>query len=173
MFKKLFLIAIFGAIFISNFSIAENKVNSETLLLKAFQYSENGANSRVVSSQIAYKALKKDGKIGKKPNMRVDYVDFYIPLKPIFILNYKIVTLEEEYMIEFKGCCVDNGIGAVIEINHSIKDLRNFALKNKCQLTEEIDFNTYLSENLLKFKTKKIKYAYLGCRESYKNQLEE
>lgn len=172
--NKFVNIAICAALICPNISFADGvKSKGETELVSAFEYADSGDAYRKLSSGIALRTLKAEKKLAKKPNQRMDYTDHYVPLKPIKFLDYKVAILEEEYMIKYIGCCVDHGIGAVLELNKPIEDLRAFAKQNKCKLTEEIDIKSYAKDNSLKLKPMSGKYSYLSCRERYVSQIME
>jgi hypothetical protein len=74
------------------------------------------------------------------------------------------VVLEEEYLTTFIGCCVNTGLGVVVEKNGSLAELDAFVLANECSKREPSDA-TY-SLKLARIKPKRsATYVSISCRE--------
>jgi hypothetical protein len=88
---------------------------------------------RVTSSGVAIEKLAKLGFLPIKPDQRADYVDYRRVRKPFTFLGQSVIVIEEEYLDKFIGCCVNPGIGFVVETNGEMNEFNFFVEINKCQ----------------------------------------
>jgi hypothetical protein len=119
---------------------------------------------RIVSSGALIIAYINKGFVARKPDQRADYVDYRRVRKPATLFGHKLVVLEEEYLTEFIGCCVNNGLGIVVEKTGSLAELEAFAIANECAIHEPSDA-TY-SLKLAGVKPKRgATYVSISCKE--------
>lgn len=122
------------------------------------------SGNRIVSSAVVILAYVNKGLVPLKPDQRADYVDYRRVRKPATLFGHKLVVLEEEYLIEFIGCCVNNGLGLVVEKTGSLVELETFALGNECAIHEP-DQARY-SLKLAGMKQKRgATYVSISCKE--------
>ncbi|WP_201532984.1 hypothetical protein [Psychrobacter ciconiae] len=94
-------------------------------------------------SGAAIRSYKKLNFIKNTPDLRYDYTDNYLLRKPASLLGHDLKIIEEEYMGRYIGCCVSEGVGAVIRQQDSLSRLNSFAKKNRCSI-ERVNFDDYL-----------------------------
>jgi len=133
-----------------------------TLKLKLNEYGDierNGNHGKAI------RAYMNKGYIDKKPTVyRADYVDYYVLKKPAYILGHELKVIEEEYMSEYVGCCVNEGVGVVLKLTGSMQKLENFARKNKC-LVEPIDYSYYYERlGIVSTTPEKGVFVEMSCR---------
>ncbi len=88
---------------------------------------------KIANNQI--NQLAQLGFINKLADLRVDYTDMYRPKKPIYFLGNEVILLENSYMNEWLGCCLDPGMGILVKVsanNYSLLD--QFAKRFDCGL---------------------------------------
>lgn len=136
----------------------------ESGLLHALQL-KKGTSERTGTSGKAIEAYVHAGLLGKKPNQRYDYTDYYLLRKPASFLGHELVLIEEEYITQYIGCCVSPGAGVTVKVHGSTHKLEQFAHANRCTLTENVDFAQALREVAIRNKVPKAHYASLSCRE--------
>lgn len=115
---------------------AAETAGPEAALVAAMSYSA-AKGARLKDSGEAIRAYIAGGYVSRRPDRRRDYTDYRALKKPATLLGQKIIVLEEEYLVEFIGCCVNEGIGAILEIRSDEAPLKAFAKKNGCLLSEE------------------------------------
>jgi hypothetical protein len=113
----------------------------------------------------AIRAYMKEGIVDKKPNQRADYTDYYVINNPTEFMGHELIVIEEEYMDSYIGCCVSPGAGAIIKINGSSENLKNFSKNNYCSLSENIDIKNEMENIGIKKNFPSGNYASLSCRE--------
>jgi hypothetical protein len=126
---------------------------------------KKGTTDRAGNSGKALQAYMRGGLINKKPNRRADYTDYYLLNKLTTFMGHELLVIEEEYMTRHIGCCVSPGAGVTVKVNGSTKNLENFASKNKCAFTDNVDIQGELNSVGLKIRRAKGHYASLSCRE--------
>lgn len=89
--------------------------------------------TRALEPGIAIRAYIKSGHVSRKPDNAADYVDYRRLRKPTALFGHPLLVLEEEYMNQYIGCCVNPGIGMVIEVKGSTEALDAFLAANKCR----------------------------------------
>jgi hypothetical protein len=104
----------------------------ETLLRQAMTPSGEELE-RAVEPGAAIRAYIKSGHVRRKPDSAADYVDYRRLRKPSTLFGHPLMVLEEEYMTKYIGCCVNPGIGMVIEVHGSTEELDAFLTANKCR----------------------------------------
>ena len=63
-----------------------------------------------------FKTLQAGGFIAKKPEVsRYDYNDVFRIKKPLKFMGQSVVAVSDEYMSQYVGCCVSEGLGGCIE----------------------------------------------------------
>jgi len=111
----------------------------------------------------ALRAFKTRGFIAVRPQ-RLDYTDFYPLQKSIRVFGHDLVWLEEEYMVKFIGCCVNEGGGFLLRLNGSSSEIAEFASKNQCSLREFDNLAQYRQNSLFKYPLSEGRYAAVSCR---------
>lgn len=128
---------------LSTVSYASDSLENNLLSTLKLKLNEFGDIERNGNHGKAIRAYMNKGYIDKKPTVyRADYVDYYVLKKPAYLLGHELKVIEEEYMSEYVGCCVNEGVGVVLKLSGSMQKLENFAQKNKC-LVEPIDYSYY------------------------------
>lgn len=128
---------------LSTVSYANDSLEEGLLSTLKLKLNEFGDIERNGNHGKAIKAYMSKGYIDKKPTIyRADYVDYYVLEKPAYVLGHELKVIEEEYMSEYVGCCVNEGVGVVLKLSGSMQKLENFAQKNKCAI-EPIDYSYY------------------------------
>ena len=136
----------------------------ESGLLHALQL-KKGTSERTVTSGKAIEAYVHAGLLGKKPNQRYDYTDYYLLKKPATFLGHELVLIEEEYITQYIGCCVSPGLGVTVKVRGGAQNLEKFAQAHRCTLTDNVDLAHELREVAIKNRLPKAHYASLSCRE--------
>lgn len=126
---------------------------------------KKGTTERVGTSGKAIAAYMREGYIGKHPEQRVDYTDYYLLKKPASFLGHTLVLIEEEYITHYIGCCVSPGAGVTVKVRGSTQTLQAFARAQRCTLTDPVDVQHELSEVAIQTRLPKGHYAALSCRE--------
>lgn len=104
------------------------------------------------------------GYVDRRPTRRMDYTDYRVLKWPFQFLGQNLLVIEEEYMTQYVGCCVDEGSGAIVRLNGDRSELTAFAAANKCRLTtEQSDIRSRLAE--LGLGREQGEFARLSCRE--------
>ena len=126
---------------------------------------KKGTTDRVGTSGKAIQAYMREGYIGKPPNQRADYTDYYLLKKPATFMGHELVLIEEEYITQYIGCCVSPGVGVTVKVRGSTQKLQAFARAQRCRLTDPVDIRQLLDEVAIKTRLPKDHYASLSCRE--------
>jgi len=160
------LVAILVSIFmsISAYVIASDDGNPEKDLVAALSL-KMGTTERVGNSGKAIQAYVRAGLINKKPNQRADYTDYYLLKKPTSFMGHELITIEEEYMARYVGCCVSPGVGVSVKVTGSTQNLEDFAQLNKCTLNKNVNLQKELQDVSIKTTLRPGNYANLSCRE--------
>ena len=108
----------------------------EKELLAAMSYSA-ARGDRLKQPGGAIRAYIKAGYVPRKPDKRMDYTDYRVLTKPASLLGHRLVVVEEEYLTKYIGCCVNEGVGAIVQVEGDDSALRSFAKQNKCSLDEK------------------------------------
>ena len=145
-------------------ALAADTRSLESGLLHALQLKQ-GTSERTGTSGKAIEAYMHAGLLGKKPNQRYDYTDYYLLTQPATFLGHELVLIEEEYITQYIGCCVNPGAGVTVKVHGNTHKLEQFARDNRCTLTDHVDFAHALREVAIKNKVPKARYASLSCRE--------
>ena len=109
------------------------------------------------------RAYIKAGVVAQKPDSAADYVDYRRFRKPATLFGHKLVVLEEEYMTTYIGCCVDPGIGMVVEVAGDTTELDAFLVTNKCRKDQPSGPVDSMAQAGFKPEAGKS-YAYVSCR---------
>ncbi|MCH8621794.1 hypothetical protein [Undibacterium sp. TS12] len=136
----------------------------EPRLRKALQIRKNG-QERQARSRPVILAYKQAGILGKVPQQRADYIDFYLLRKPASFMGHRLVLLEEEYMDSYVGCCVSPGMGLAVQVHGDTSTVQEFAQKNACTFTAHADLAERLKTYGISHWLPKADYATLSCRE--------
>lgn len=139
----------------------------EAGLLKSMSIKVNqeGDIERDDSSGIAIRNYKRSNYIKAEPDLRYDYIDNYLLLKPATFLGHDLKVIEEEYIAAYVGCCVSPGVGVIIKQKGSLNNVKAFARKNRCSI-EPINFNAHLRVlGIKKPQAPTGNYYALSCRE--------
>lgn len=139
-------------------------VDLENGLIKALKLKQ-GTTERIADSGKAIQAYMREGIVGRKPNQRYDYTDYYLLKKSASLMGHELIVIEEEYLSKYIGCCVNPGVGVSVRVVGSTKNLQEFASANKCTFTEAIDLQNELLSVGVKANLSQGSYANLSCRE--------
>lgn len=142
---------------------AEPMAKLEKQLTEALRYNPS-TGERIGNSGKAIQAYMKAGLVNKKPNVRVDYTDYYLLNKPASFMGHHLFMIEEEYLIKYIGCCVSEGAGVTLRIRASDKNLRTFAKQNGCAVEDGVNITEHLDDLGLKASAPAGKYITLSCR---------
>lgn len=145
-------------------AFAADTPSLESGLLHALQL-KKGTTERTGTSGQAIEAYMRAGLVGKKPNQRADYTDYYLLKTPAPFLGHELVLIEEEYITQYIGCCVSPGAGVTVKVHGSTRKLEQFARANRCTLSDHVDLAHELREVAIRNKVPKGHYASLSCRE--------
>ncbi|AYM77480.1 hypothetical protein D9M09_18025 [Janthinobacterium agaricidamnosum] len=126
---------------------------------------KKGTTDRVGTSGKAIAAYMREGYIGKHPDQRFDYTDYYLLKKPAGFMGHALVLIEEEYITQYIGCCVSPGAGVTLKVQGSTQKLQAFAIAQRCTLTDPVDIGHALSEVAIQARLPQGHYASLSCRE--------
>jgi hypothetical protein len=136
----------------------------ETGLLHALHL-KKGMTERTGTSGKAIAAYMREGYVGKHPDQRFDYTDYYLLKKPASFMGHELVLIEEEYITQYIGCCVSPGVGVTVKVRGSTRKLQAFARAQRCTLRDPVDIRHALNEVAIKARLPKGHYASLSCRE--------
>lgn len=165
--KKTLAYTLLGTVlvFISTSGMTDSsEKNLESDLIKALQLNKDTIE-RVGDSGKAIQAYMSQGIVNKKPNQRSDYTDYYIVNKAEKFMGHDLVVIEEEYMTQNIGCCVNPGAGVSVRINDDSENLMKFAQENGCSLTEHVNLSETLNNVGISADFPEGDYASLSCRE--------
>jgi hypothetical protein len=126
---------------------------------------KKGTTQRVGTSGKAIQAYMREGYVGKHPDQRFDYTDYYLLKKPASFMGHELVLIEEEYITQYIGCCVSPGVGVTVKVRGSTRKLQAFARAQRCTLRDPVDIRHELNEVAIKARLPKGHYASLSCRE--------
>lgn len=126
---------------------------------------KKGTTERTGTSGKAIQAYMREGYVGKHPDQRFDYTDYYLLKKPASFMGHALVLIEEEYITQYIGCCVSPGAGVTLKVQGSTQKLQAFAIAQRCTLTDPVDIRHALSEVAIQTRLPKGHYASLSCRE--------
>lgn len=126
---------------------------------------KKGTTDRMGTSGKAIQAYMREGFIGKQPDQRFDYTDYYLLKKPASFMGHELVLIEEEYITQYIGCCVSSGVGVTVKVRGNTQKLQAFARAQRCTLTDPVDIRHALSDVAIKTRVAKGHYASLSCRE--------
>lgn len=162
-FKVIAVLAITSIL--TTVSYASDSLENNLLSTLKLKLNEFGDIERNGNHGQAIRAYMNKGYIDKKPTVyRADYVDYYVLKKPTYVLGHELKVIEEEYMSEYVGCCVNEGVGVVLKLTGSMQKLENFAQKNKC-LVEPVDYAYYYeSLGIVNAIPEKGVFVEMSCR---------
>jgi len=126
---------------------------------------KKSTRKRLGDSGKAIQAYMKQGIVNKKPNASIDYTDYYLVNKPASFMGHELLTIEEEYMTQYIGCCVSPGVGLSLRIVGDTKKLESFAQDNGCSLTKQFNLEKELGYLGIDAKSNEGEFALLSCRE--------
>ncbi|SIR77184.1 hypothetical protein SAMN05880566_12119 [Janthinobacterium sp. TND4EL3] len=126
---------------------------------------KKGTTQRVGTSGKAIAAYVREGYVGKRPDQRFDYTDYYLLKKPASFMGHALVLIEEEYITQYIGCCVSPGAGVTVRVQGSTQNLQAFARAQRCTLNDPVDIGHALKDVAIKNRLPKGHYASLSCRE--------
>ena len=119
-------------------------------------------DGRLTESGEAIRPYITAGYLRLKPELREDYTDYRIVRKPAKLFGQELVVIEEEYQLKFVGCCVNEGIGAVVRVTADLAALKQFAAANGCSLNTDAE----VVERLRKLKLPaRGAFLSISCRE--------
>ncbi|UZW58894.1 hypothetical protein [Lysobacter enzymogenes] len=133
-------------------------------LTDAMRY-DRAKGERAAPSGPALQAYIQAGYLELKPSVRADYTDYRLLKKPAPFMGQTLVMVEEEYMTQYIGCCVDEGVSAVVRVAGSTAAMETFAKANACSFEPKYDPVEALTANRLGIGLPPGKYAKLSCHE--------
>jgi hypothetical protein len=133
-------------------------------LINAMRLKTGSTMERVGNSGKAIQAYMREGFVGRRPNRREGYTDYYLLKKPARLMGHELVMIEEEYQLEFIGCCVNDGVGVTLRVDGSTEGIEAFAEHNGCRVETEVDFQQKIAQVGIKAKVAKGNYLSLSCR---------
>ncbi|ROU06689.1 hypothetical protein [Lysobacter enzymogenes] len=133
-------------------------------LADAMRY-DRAKGERAAPSGPALQAYIQAGYLELKPSVRADYTDYRLLKKPAPFMGQTLVMVEEEYMTQYIGCCVDEGVSAVVRVDGSTAAMEKFAKANACSFEPKYDPAEALTANRLGISLPPGKYAKLSCHE--------
>jgi hypothetical protein len=120
--------------------------------------------SRMLDPGSVIRAYIKSGHVRRKPDLGADYVDQRKFRKPATLFGHTLISIEEEYLTVYIGCCVNPGIGAVIQQNGEMAELEAYLAANKCRLNYLDDPKAIMAD--LKITPKPdATYHHIRCRQ--------
>ncbi|QWP75752.1 hypothetical protein J5226_19395 [Lysobacter sp. K5869] len=138
-------------------------------LTEAMRY-DRAKGERAAPSGPALQAYIQAGYFDLKPNVRADYTDYRVLKKPAPFMGQSLVLVEEEYMTQYVGCCVDEGVSAVVRVSGSTAAMEKFAKANACTFEPKYDPVEALSDRHLGVSLPAGRYAKLSCHENDVNR---
>ncbi|QTR54444.1 hypothetical protein [Thiothrix unzii] len=142
-----------------------DNISIENQLADSISFKSNTKEREKTSSDII-KIFKDSNVISQSPNGRVDYTDYYIIGSPAKLMGHDILLIEEEYMDENIGCCVNPGFGFSVKINGNISNLVSFAENNGCSFEEALTLSEKLKSLDINYNLPQGDFVYLSCREN-------
>jgi hypothetical protein len=142
-----------------------SEISSTEALLRRAMAPGSEAGTRRVDSGVAIRAYIAKGLVRRKPDQRADYVDYRRVRKPAKLFGHKLIVIEEEYLTVFIGCCVNTGIGIVIEQVGSLDELDAFITANRCSKNGIYDPKESMKLAGVK-PTANATYVSISCREN-------
>ncbi len=164
MHKQITMVSLFFLTMLPCTASVQAQDTRESELVDALRLNDD-ASARRGNSGKAIRAYMRDGYVGKKPDRRADYTDYYVLKKPATIMGHDLLLIEEEYMSRYIGCCVSPGAGVTVKINGSAINLEKFAQKNACRLSKFSDLRQQLQNVGIVANFPAGHYASLSCRE--------
>jgi hypothetical protein len=110
----------------------------------------------------AIKGLIRAGYVNQKPRKRADYVDYRAFNKPLTLAGATLVTIEEEYLTKYIGCCVNEGIGLVARVETDAGALTTLANTAGCAIRDEDAVNESLANSGVR--RRGGRHVYISCR---------
>jgi hypothetical protein len=109
------------------------------LLIAAIEPNQT-SDGRLLDSGVPVRALIDAGYLRRKPEARIDYVDVRMMRKPFDFLGAQLLIVEEEYLVDYIGCCVDPGISLVLDVTSGGGNISKLATANSCSYSEDGDY---------------------------------
>lgn len=134
-------------------------------LTDALRY-DRAKGERAAPSGPALQAYIQAGYLDLKPSVRADYTDYRLLKKPAPFMGQTLVLVEEEYMSQYIGCCVDEGVSAVVRVSGSTAAMEKFAKANACSFDPKYDPAEELTNRRLGIGLPAGQYAELSCHEN-------
>jgi len=166
--KRHFALALLACAALSPAAFAADEAALEKGLTDALRY-DRAKGERVAPSGPALQAYIQAGYLDLKPSVRADYTDYRVLKKPAPFMGQSLVLVEEEYMTQYIGCCVDEGVSAVVRVSGSTAAMEAFAKANACRFEPKYDPAEALTANRLGIGLPPGRYAKLSCHENDAN----
>ena len=161
--KKYHLMAVLVAL-LSPHAMAATEEELEKGLIEAMRLNKE-TRERMAESGKPIQAYMREGFVGRRPDRRYDYTDYYLLKKPARFMRHELVMIEEEYMLAFVGCCVNAGVGVILRVEGSATNVEDFAEQNGCRVEDNLDFQQKIGELRIRAKVAPGNYLSLSCRE--------
>jgi len=140
-------------------------IDIENQLINATRF-KSSTKEREKTPRDIINILKENKVIAKNADKRLDYTDYYITSSSVKFMGADILLVEEEYMDQNIGCCVNPGFGLSLRKDENIDGLENFAKENGCALENNLALSEKLSGLEINYNLPQGKFAYLSCREN-------
>ncbi|MFP3637704.1 hypothetical protein [Paraburkholderia sp. SIMBA_054] len=138
----------------------------EAALVAAMRPSATKPMERGGDSGAAIRAYIAAGYLGKKPNARADYTDYWWLNKTAPFMGHDLVMIEEEYLSRWIGCCVSPGIGVTVRVSGNTVNLERFAKANRCSIDTNVNLREVAGLSHVALSSlPKGRYATMSCRE--------
>ncbi len=136
--------------------------NLEHLLASAMTLNDT-RDGRKLDSGVAIRALIKNGYVRRKPASRQDYSDYRALQKPFSFMGAKLLVVEEQYMAKYVGCCVNPGIGILLDNFGNSAAIAKLATTQACTYSEDVyDVENMLSAAGLGRRSGRLVYVFCG-----------
>lgn len=149
-------------------ALAADETALEKGLTDAMRY-DRAKGERAAPSGPALQAYIQAGYLDLRPSVRADYTDYRLLKKPAPFMGQALVLVEEEYMTQYIGCCVDEGVSAVVRVSGSTAAMEKFAKANACTFHPKYDPAEELTDRRLGIGLPAGRYAKLSCHENDAN----
>ena len=135
----------------------------QAALITALSPKPGDPSERQAESGPVIQAYAKAGYIPLKPNLRADYSDYRLFIKPAGFLGHTLVAIDEEYMAQYIGCCASPGLAVTLRVTPQGQDLEAFAKQQACSLDRD-EHATLHDPSIGLPKAPKGTYVTLSCK---------
>ena len=141
-----------------------SEASLQAALITALSPKPGDPSERQAESGPVIQAYAKAGYIPLKPNLRADYSDYRLFIKPADFLGHTLVAIDEEYMTQYIGCWVSHGLAITLRVNPQGQDLDVFAKQHACRVDRD-EHHALHDPSIGLPKAPKGTYITLSCKE--------